>query len=146
MSKEKFNKKHTKQAIKNRGEVFTPEHLVEEMLSKVPRDYFTSAEKTMLDNSCGNGNFLVKILEWRIKNGISQLESLKTIYGIELDENNAKECKERLSLGSKDAEIWKILNHNIICANTLDPNHKGWEKVGYMWEGKNPESAFFDFS
>jgi hypothetical protein len=119
---------------------------VEEMLSKVPRDYFTSAEKTMLDNSCGNGNFLVKILEWRIKNGISQLESLKTIYGIELDENNAKECKERLSLGSKDAEIWKILNHNIICANTLDPNHKGWEKVGYMWEGKKPESEFFDFS
>jgi adenine-specific DNA-methyltransferase len=146
MSKEKFNKKHTKQAIKNRGEVFTPEHLVEEMLSKLPRDYFTSAEKTMLDNSCGNGNFLVKILEWRIKNGISQLDSLKTIYGIELDENNAKECKERLSLGSKDAEIWKILNHNIICANALDPKHKGWEKVGYMWEGKKPESAFFDFS
>jgi hypothetical protein len=51
-----------------------------------------------------------------------------------------------LSLGSKDAEIWKILNHNIICANTLDPNHKGWEKVGYMWEGKKPESEFFDFS
>jgi type I restriction-modification system DNA methylase subunit len=146
MSKEKFNKKHTKQAIKNRGEVFTPEHLVEEMLSKLPRDYFTSAEKTTLDNSCGNGNFLVKILEWRMKNGISQLDSLKTIYGIELDQNNANECKERLSLGSKDAEIWKVLDRNIICANALDPNHKGWEKVGYMWEGPSISQQFFDFS
>ena len=141
-----FKKKHTKQAIKNRGEVFTPEHLVEEMLSKLPQEHFTSADKTMIDNSCGNGNFLVKILEWRMKNGISHLDSLKTIYGIELDENNAKECKERLSLGSKDDEIWKVLDHNIICANALDPKHKGWEKVGYMWEGPSISQQFFDFS
>jgi hypothetical protein len=119
---------------------------VEEMLSKLPQEHFTSADKTMIDNSCGNGNFLVKILEWRMKNGISHLDSLKTIYGIELDENNAKECKERLSLGSKDDEIWKVLDHNIICANALDPKHKGWEKVGYMWEGPSISQQFFDFS
>jgi hypothetical protein len=81
-----------------------------------------------------------------MKNGISHLDSLKTIYGIELDENNAKECKERLSLGSKDDEIWKVLDHNIICANALDSNHKGWEKVGYMWEGPSVSQQFFDFS
>jgi adenine-specific DNA-methyltransferase len=93
-----YKKDHTKNAIKERGEVFTPEFLVEEMLSKLPVDFFISADKTMLDNSCGNGNFLVKILELRMKNNITQLHALKTIYGIELDPVNANECRTRLSL------------------------------------------------
>lgn len=141
-----FTKKHTREAKKQRGEVFTPEPLVEEMLGKLPPGFFTSVEKTMLDNSCGNGNFLVKILEWRMKNGISHLDALKTIYGIELDPDNAKECRERLSLGSKSDDIWKVLNHNIICANALDPNHEGWNNVGYMWNGPTPQHQFFEFN
>ena len=140
-----YKKDHTKKAIKERGEVFTPESLVVEMLSKLPDIFFTSADKTMLDNSCGNGNFLVKILELRMKNGITQLHALKTIYGIELDPVNANECRARLSLGSKDAEIWTVLKHNIVCANALDANHNGWNDVGYMWEGKKPQQEFFTF-
>lgn len=141
-----FKKKHSKKAIKDRGEIFTPEHLVEEMISKLPQEFFTSTDKTILDNSCGNGNFLVKILEWRMKNNISHLDSLKTIYGIELDFNNAKECKERLSLGSKSKKIWEVLNNNIICANALDPNHEGWNNVGYMWNGPSLQQQFFEFN
>lgn len=140
-----YKKDHTKKAIKERGEVFTPESLVIEMLSKLPDIFFTSADKTMLDNSCGNGNFLVKILELRMKNGITQLHALKTIYGIELDPVNANECRARLSLGSKDKEIWTVLQHNIVCANALDANHNGWNDVGYMWEGKKPQQEFFTF-
>jgi hypothetical protein len=140
-----YKKDHTKKAIKERGEVFTPEFLVEEMLSKLPVDYFTSADKTMLDNSCGNGNFLVKILELRMKNNITQIDALKTIYGIELDPVNANECRTRLSLGSKDVEIWKVLQHNIVCANALDSNHNGWNDVGYMWDGKKPQQEFLTF-
>ena len=140
-----YKKDHTKKAVKERGEVFTPEFLVEEMLNKLPQEFFTSASKTMLDNSCGNGNFLVKILELRMKNGISHLDSLKTIYGIELDPVNTNECRARLSLGSKDVEIINVLKHNIVCANALDPNHNGWNDVGYMWDGKKTENTFFVF-
>lgn len=145
-SKTEFKRKHAKEAVKQRGEVFTPEVLVEEVLSKLPREFFTCVNKTILDNSCGNGNFLVKTLEWRMKNGISHLDSLKTIYGIELDPKNTIECRERLSLGSKDPEIWKVLNHNIICANALDPDHEGWNNVGYMWDGPSVRSQFFQFN
>jgi type I restriction-modification system DNA methylase subunit len=140
-----YKKDHTKKAIKERGEVFTPESLVIEMLSKLPDIFFTSADKTMLDNSCGNGNFLAKILELRMKNGITQLHALKTIYGIELDPVNTIECRNRLSLGSKDKEIWTVLKHNIVCANALDANHNGWNDVGYMWEGKKPDQQFLVF-
>lgn len=142
----KYTKNHTKEAKDERGEVFTPEHLVEEMLLLAPKEYFTTASKTILDNSCGNGNFLVKVMELRIKNGISHQDAIRTIYGIELDMSNTKECRERLSLGSNDTEIWRILNNNIVCANALDPNHPGWGDVGYMWNGEKFQTKFFDFS
>ncbi len=141
-----YKKKHEKKAIQERGEIFTPEHLVEEMLHTLPSEYFTDSTKTMIDNSCGNGNFLFKILEWRMKNGISHIDAIKTIYGIELDENNAKECRERMSLGSKNADVWNVLNNNIICASALDRTHKGWKSVGYMWENKSGSNSFFEFS
>jgi len=140
-SKTDFTKKHTIEAKKQRGEVFTPEALVEEMLAKLPDIFFTSAEKTILDNSCGNGNFLVKTLEWRLKHGVPFLDAISTIYGIELDEKNANECRERLSRGSKDTATWVILNHNIICADALDDLHPGWDVVGYMWNGNGAEQV-----
>lgn len=129
-----YKKDHSIESIKNRGEVFTPEFLVEEMLGKLPPEFFTSAEKTMLDNSCGNGNFLVKILELRMKNGVKHADALRTIYGVELDPANAAECRQRLQLGSKSKEVADILARNIICANALDPQHVGWKDVGYMWD------------
>jgi len=121
-------------AVDLRGEVFTPTFLVNEMMGKLPPDLFTDDTKTFLDNSCGDGQFLVSILNKRMVNRISHLDALQTIYGIEIDSNNVKKCKARLSLGKKSKKIWAILDRNIICADTLDKYHKGWESVGYMWD------------
>ena len=144
-----YTKQHTKEAKDERGEVFTPEFLVEEMLSRFDYDCFTSGKKTFLDNSCGNGNMLVKILEKRLKNKVPHLDAIKTLYGVELDKTNAQECRERLSLGSKDKAIWAVLHYNIICADALDPKHPGWHDVGYMWDEKKAKhtkevEAFFE--
>ena len=40
---------HTEEAIKQRGEVFTPTGLVSEMLNKLPPALFKSKDKTFLD-------------------------------------------------------------------------------------------------
>ena len=136
-----YEKEHTEEAIKGRGEVFTPETLCEEMLGKLPDEFFTSAEKTILDNSCGNGNFLVKTLEWRLKHDVPHLDAIGTLYGVELDSKNVEECRQRLSRGSKDVAVWSILNRNIICANALDDLHPGWDVVGYMWNGNGAEQV-----
>jgi hypothetical protein len=137
-------RKHSKQAIKQRGEVFTPTPLVNEMLGKIPPELFTNPEKTFLDNSCGNGQFLSAVLEIKMKNGISHNQALSTIYGVELDDTNAKECRERLSLGSKDPDILKILENNIVCADALDPNHPGWSKVGFYWDREGLPKTVMD--
>jgi hypothetical protein len=56
--------------------------------------------------------------------GISHKDALKSIYGVELDEKNAEECRQRLLRGSRSKELRAIVDHNIICADALDPNHE----------------------
>lgn len=140
---DKFYRIHSEQSIKERGEVFTPMPLVREIINKC-ENIDKNLIKDILDNSCGNGNFLIEILNKKMNGGIEHIDALKTIYGIDIDENNIKECKERLSLESKDTEVWSILNRNIICADALDPNHRGWKVVGYMWNDQ-PQKTLEDF-
>ena len=133
---------HTEEAIKQRGEVFTPTKLVKQMLGKLPRELFKDHSKTFLDNSCGNGQFLFAVMKlkmlWMGSEGMrlfdAHRQALKTIYGCELDSKNADECRLRLLHGSQSKELRAIVDHNIITADALDPKHKGWKDVGFYWE------------
>lgn len=133
---DEYLRDHTEDAVKQRGEVFTPTPLVNEMLDKLPPEVFTDKNKTFLDNSCGNGQFLAAVLKRKMSNGISHRQALKTIYGVELDWYNAKQCRERLLMGSEDIELIQIVERNIICADALDKNHPGWAEVGFYWDPK----------
>ena len=140
---------HSDEAIKKNGEVFTPSWLVENMLDKLPQEVFTDKKKTFLDNSCGNGQFLYEVLKRKMeylckKQKISIKEAhkiaLSTIYGCELDKDNAEECRLRLLNGSTSKELRDIVDNNIITADALDPKHEGWNKVGFYWENeKTPQ-------
>ena len=134
---------HTEEAIKQRGEVFTPTSLVNDMLGKLPYQVFKDQSKTFLDNSCGNGQFLDAVLKrklwWAMKEGgrpafKAHKQALSTIYGVELDPKNAEECRLRLLHGSQSKELRAIVDHNIITADALDPKHEGWKDVGFYWE------------
>ena len=126
------------------GEVFTPPELVKEMLDKIPQDELLNPDKTVGDiTGCGNGNFLIEVLNRRIAAGIPHKKALATIYGVDIMQDNIDECKQRLSLGSKSKAIWAILDNNIICADVLDKCHSGWKDVGYMWT-PNPGKQFFN--
>ena len=79
------------------GEIFTPIELVNEILDKLPKEYFTDSSKTICEPSVGEGIFLVEILRRRLENGLSSTESLKTLYGLDIMEDNISVCKLRLS-------------------------------------------------
>lgn len=138
---------HTDEAIKQRGEVFTPTKLVSQMLGKLHYSVFKDSSKTFLDNSCGNGQFLFEVMRrkmwWMMKKEKMRLfdahrQALKTIYGVELDPKNAEECRVRLLNDSKSEELKTIVNHNIICADGLNPDHEGWKDVGFYWSKDDP--------
>jgi hypothetical protein len=109
------------------GEVFTPQWLVDEMLDELPQEVFTNPEKTFIDPACGDGNFLVRVLERKIQNGSTPLQALQTTYGIDIMPDNIEQCRQRLfgtatSLnGGKWEKSWREpLIGNIRLGNTLE--------------------------
>jgi len=119
---------------KTTAEEFTCPELVSEMLDKLPFEVFTDSSKTFIDNSAGNGNFLVEILRRKLALKHPPLQALSTIYAIELMPDNVEEMKSRLlqllpELSEADlAEANRIINHNIVCADALKFDYENWCK------------------
>ena len=134
-----MKKKHTKEAIRNRGEIFTPSIMVNEMLSRLPRKALTNPKQKFMDNSCGDGQFLFEILRWKILSDSSSSfdeihhNAIKHIFGVELDPDNVEVCRRRLLGSSSDPKLKELIRLHIVCADALDPNHPGWEEVGFYW-------------
>ncbi len=104
--------------VKATGEVFTPTDLVQEVLDKLPKELFSDPTKTFCDPSCGDGQFLGEVLIRKMENGIDFETALKTIYGVELMNDNVNLCRERLLCGQE--ELRHIVEKNIVCANSLE--------------------------
>jgi type I restriction-modification system DNA methylase subunit len=114
--------------IKATGEVFTPTPLVQEMLDQLPSVYFNDDTKTVLDPSCGDGQFLGEVFIRKIENGIDFETALGTIYGVDLMEDNVELCRERLLCGRED--LRHIVEQNIVCADGL--------RYHYRFDGSYP--------
>jgi hypothetical protein len=87
--------------IKQTAEVFTPQHLVIELLDKLEQEnpkLFTDPTKTFIDNSCGDGEFLGEIVIRKIeRSGCTLEQALSTTYGVDIMQDNIEECKKRLA-------------------------------------------------
>lgn len=117
--------------IKETEEIFTPTVLVQESLDffeSINPGCFTNPDKTFLDNSCGDGQFLSEVLIRKILNGIDFETALSTIYGVDIMEDNVKLCRDRLLCGRED--LRPIIEKNIVCADAL--------RYHYRFDGTNP--------
>lgn len=86
----------SKARVKDAGEVFTPSFLVEQMLDSFPPDAWDK-DKNWLEPTCGNGNFIIAILNRKItKKGFGLIEALNTTFGMDLMRDNILECKQRI--------------------------------------------------
>lgn len=121
--------------VKATAEVFTPTPLVQEILDELPANLFTDATKTFLDPSCGDGQFLGEVLIRKVENGIDFETALSTIYGVELMEDNAKLCRERLLCGRED--LRHIVEKNIVCADAL--------RYHYRFDNSDPYETEYEF-
>ena len=114
--------------IKKTAEVFTPTDLVQEMLDKLEEQYptlFTDINKTFLDNSCGDGQFLSEVVIRKIqRSSCTLVQALSTTYGVDLMEDNVNECRRRLAGPNPTPEILVILNNNIVCHDALTYDYK----------------------
>ena len=153
----------SKQRVADHGEVFTPPWLVEDML-----DLFNEESERIdarfLEPACGSGNFLVPVLQRKLAN-VNQkyaksdfekrhygLLSLMCVYGIELLDDNAAECRANLLdtlfsyLGHSVGDEWigaaqEVVEANIVQGDALAVTTPDGEPItfpewGYLGGGK----------
>ena len=108
--------------IKATSEVFTPTELVQECLNDLDQNIFKDLESTIIDRSCGDGQFLGEVLIRKIENGIDFETALSTTYGVDLMLDNILLCRERLLCGRED--LRHIVEKNIVCADALRYTYK----------------------
>jgi len=113
--------------VKATGEVFTPTPLVQEILDQLPIEQFKNTDKTFLDPSCGDGQFLSEVLIRKMENGSTFEQALSTIYGVDLMQDNVDLCRERLLCGRED--LRHIVEKNIVCADALEYDYSFGEPL-----------------
>lgn len=136
----------SRQRVTDHGEVFTNEREVNAMLDLV-KEETERIDSRFLEPACGNGNFLAEVLNRKLnivdqRYGKSQTEweryaviAISSIYGVDILEDNAKECRERLLkifdnrykalFGNNTKEdcnrsVLFLLNRNILWGDALD--------------------------
>ena len=112
----------TDERIDQTGEVFTPIELCIEMVNEIPLDVIQNPQSKFLDNSAGNGNFMIALL-----NKLTEYHSREHVlnhmlYAVELMEDNHKEMCERLGVD---------INHpHYVCHDALTYDYSFGEPVG----------------
>ncbi len=151
----------SRERVAEHGEVFTNEREVNAMLDLVKPET-ERIESRFLEPACGTGNFVIEILRRKLNSvtkmyGKSPTEwekysivALSSIYGVELLEDNAEECRKRMNavwlalyrkkLKSEarpeveEAALY-IIHHNILCGDALTMlKHDGTPIVFAQWD------------
>ena len=110
--------------VKETGEVFTPDSLVQKMLDELNIDWNNiPPTETFLDPTCGSGNFLVALL----RRGVN----LSQIYGVDLMPDNVSTTKKRLTeialvQDYSQEDIDFHLCRNIVEADALTYHYQFW--------------------
>ena len=157
----------SKERVAKHGEVFTNEREVKAMLDLV-KDETNKIDSTFLEPACGDGNFLVEIIHRKLafigkckkpnykrdqpEYEKAMLRAVGSIYGIDIMQDNVKECVARLykvvcdeyekqfkDTYLEDVEhcIRYILSRNIVCGNARTmKDYKGNPIVFSEWKNR----------
>lgn len=153
--------------VKSYGEVFTPRHMVNQMLDLVS-DLETSpdfVDKTFLEPAAGGGNFLVAILQRKFRTIEALLEpdawpeeslfALASIYGVELLEDNHQDAKDAMLTAflnfhtahsvpcDPESDLRRaatfLVDTNIVRGNTLTGLDWRDEQIEFSWWHRVPD-------
>ena len=112
----------TDERIDQTGEVFTPIELCIEMVNEIPLDVIQNPQSKFLDNSAGNGNFMIALL-----NKLTEYHSREHVlnhmlYAVELMADNHKEMCERLGVDTTHSHY--------VCHDALTYDYSFGEPMG----------------
>ena len=135
----------SKQRVQEHGEGFTSEREVNAMLDMVQQET-ERIESRFLEPACGDGNFLAEVLRRKLsvvgnlyrKSPTEYMRyafvAVASIYGVDILEDNARECRERLcGIVEKESKaatkgtvdpffleaVRYVLEKNVLCGDAL---------------------------
>lgn len=136
----------SKKRVSTYGEVYTASREVNDMLDLVGEEA-SKITSTFLEPACGNGNFIVAILDRKLEiiklqnvnnfiTSMNILRAVASIYGVDIQQDNVEETRCRIkerAIALYDAlgcptghffDAWVeildlILETNVLCGNTL---------------------------
>ena len=119
-----------KDAVKEFGEVFTPDSIVCDMIDLVEKNWGNISDeeyilKTYLEPACGDGQFLIRLLERklnRVKNypieerELALIKAVSSLYGVDIQIKNVEACKKRMLdiIFGKEVETFDLSGANKI--------------------------------
>ena len=116
------NIERSNERIDETGEVFTPLDFCNQMINSIDVDVLKDSNSKFIDNSAGNGNFLV-VLKDILKEYHSEEHILNNmLYAVELMEDNHKEMCDRLGV--------EVDHPHYICHDALTYDYSFGEPVG----------------
>ena len=153
----------SRQRVADHGEVFTPAWMVEDMLNLVQAES-ERIDSRVLEPACGSGNFLRPVLARKfatvqVRHGTSDFEkrhyalfALMCVYGIELLDDNARECRDNLAaaftmfLEIEPDDVWAqaaraVLDVNIVQGDAITMTQPDGQPItfaewSYLGKGK----------
>jgi len=144
----------SKERVSENGEVFTPDHIVDKMNALIPDEVWKDPEYIFLEPTCGDGQFLVKILEKRIENGIPLEDACNTLFGMDIMYDNiihsltrvleickSQMLKEGMIHGTKEWEERAIRIMGIVFNNI----YRVKDSLVEIREGDFDKKKFFDY-
>ena len=114
-------------------EFFTPYSIIKKMCDKISEEDWSDPEKTFCEPCFGNGQFILAIIYKRLMAGVDLMTTLKTLFGVELMEDNVQETKDRIldMLDKMEIEyhrssVMRILNKNLVCSDFFKWDFENW--------------------
>ena len=114
-------------------EFFTPYSIIKKMCDKISEEDWADPEKTFCEPCFGNGQFILAIIYKRLMAGVDLMTTLKTLFGVELMEDNVQETKDRIldMLDKMEIEyhrpsVMRILNKNLVCSDFFKWDFENW--------------------
>ena len=106
-------KERGKERVKQTAEVFTPMELCKQMVRNLPQEKLCSPKTRYIDNSCGDGNFLVALLEVLTEEYGHERKNVvdNQLFGVDLMPDNISEVKRRLNVSDD--------HPHFVCADAL---------------------------
>lgn len=118
--------KKTISAEKEAGRVYTPKHIVDNILDLSGYHGHNIINKHVIDNSCGDGAFLCEVVRRYCSESMHFFDDKthlkedleKYIHGIEINLSEQKKCVENLTAVAESFGIYNV-KWDVLCADAL---------------------------